>query len=133
MTTIGDRMKGLAFIQIRAAREAGGGLLDFTPASLGELEQLMDRDVPREPKDPEAIAEVIGAYLGETLVRRLHAAWEETGDGPRLRLGGLLLDPVRQAAIVVAEHPREGGLQRYFDRVRDASESGRTGEGWEGA
>lgn len=132
MTTIGDRMKGLAFIQIRAAREAGGGLLDFSPASLGELEKLMDRDVPREPKDPEAIAEVIGAYLGETLVRRLKAEWEETEGGPRLRLGALLLDPVRQAAIVVAER-REGGLYRYFERVRDASELGRAGEGWEGA
>lgn len=132
MTTIGDRMKGLAFIQVRAAREAGGGLLDFSPSSLGELETLMDRDVPRAPKDPEAIAEVIGGYLGETLVRRLHAVWEETEDGPRLRLGGLLLDPVRQAAIVVAQRP-QGGLLTYFERVRAANERGDSGEGWEGA
>lgn len=129
---VADRMKGMAFIQIRAAREAGGPLLDFSRDSLAELGRLMERDIPKEPKDPEAIAEVIGAYLGETIVRRLGAEWYEDGDQVRLRLGGMVLDPVRQVAMVVAARP-EGGLQAYFDRVQELNRQGARGEGWEGA
>lgn len=131
-TEIGDRMKGLAFIQVRAAREAGGGLLDFSPGSLDELENLIARDVPREPKDPEAVAEVVGAYLGETIVRRLGGRWQESESGPRLVLAALRLDPIRQAAIVLAERPPHG-LRRYFERVQEAQRQGAAGEGWEGA
>lgn len=123
---IADRMKGLAFIQVRAAREAGGGLLDFSEGSLAELDGLISRDVARQPEDPETLSEVIGAYLGETLVRKLGAAWAEDAGRPLLALGELRLDPLRRAYLrVTAGESRS--LAGYFRAVRDAKELGRGG------
>jgi hypothetical protein len=129
---LSDRMKGLAFIQVRAAREADGGLLDFSRDSLGALDRLIDRDVSQRPLDPDALSEVIGAYLGETLCRRLGATWEETVAGPRLRLGGLVLDPLARARLRVTQGKRRS-LERYFAEVERARARGRVGEGLEDA
>lgn len=129
---ISDRMKGLAFIQVRAAREADGGLLDFSRDSLRQLDQLIERDVAKQPADPEALSEVVGAYLGETLARRLGATWEDADAGPRMRLGGLLLDPLRRARLRLVAGPRRS-LDRYFAEVERAKRAGRTGEGLEDA
>jgi hypothetical protein len=128
---LADRMKGLAFIQVRAAREADGGLLDFSPDSLRQLDRLIDRDVSKHPEDPEALGEVIGAYLGETICRRLGARWEETKEGPRLRLQDLSLDPVRRAGLRL-EKGASRSLAAYYGKVEEAMRSGRT-EGLEDA
>ncbi len=120
---IADRMKGLAFIQVRAAREADGGLLDFSLASLEQLDRLIRRDVAPKPAEPEMLAEVIGAYLGETIVRRLGGRWLEEGGQPRVELGGLLLDPLRRAFLRVTEG--EGrSVAAYFRAIEAAKERG---------
>ena len=129
---LSERMKGLAFIQVRAAREADGGLLDFSRDSLRQLDSLIDRDIAKHPLDPDALSEVIGAYLGETLSRRLGASWEETPAGPRLRLGGLVLDPIQRVRLRLARGKRRG-LEAYFGQVERAQQAGRTGEGLEDA
>ena len=123
---IADRMKGLAFIQVRAAREAGGGLLDFSEGSLAELDGLITRDVAKTPEDPTMLSEVIGAYLGETLVRRLGADWAEDGGHPVLGLGDLHLDPLRRAYLRVTEGEARS-LLSYFRAVRAAKDAGRAG------
>jgi len=116
-------MKGLAFIQVRAAREADGGLLDFSLASLEQLDALIRRDVAPQPAEPEMLAEVIGAYLGETIVRRLGGLWREEGGQPTLELDGLRLDPLRRAFLRVTEG--EGrSLAAYFRAVQAAKEKG---------
>ena len=120
---IADRMKGLAFIQVRAAREAGGGFLDFSASSLAELDGLISRDVAKEPKDPDMLAEVIGAYVGETLVRRLGATWIEEDGSPVLRLGEIRLDPLRRAYLRVTEGEARS-LMVYFDAAA-AAKAGR--------
>ena len=129
---IADRMKGLAFIQVRAAREAGGGLLDFSEGSIKELDLLISRDVAPEPQDPQMLAEVIGAYVGETMVRRLGAAWVEEGGQPLLQLGELRLDPLKRAYLRVTEGEARS-LLSYFQAVRQAKEGGRRGGGLEDA
>jgi hypothetical protein len=123
---IADRMKGLAFIQVRAAREAGGGLLDFSEGSLAELDGLISRDVAPAPEDPEMLSEVIGAYLGETLVRKLGAAWAEDAGRPVLELGQLHLDPLRRAYLRVTEGESRS-LAGYFQTVRNARDRGPRG------
>lgn len=125
-------MKGLAFIQVRAAREADGGLLDFSLASLEQLDNLISRDVAHEPADPEMLAEVIGAYVGETIVRRLGGTWRDEGGQPRVELGDLLLDPLRRAFLRVSEGETRS-LARYFRDVQEAKEGGRQGGGFEDA
>lgn len=125
-------MKGLAFIQVRAAREADGGLLDFSPASLEQLDHLISRDVAPEPAEPEMLAEVIGAYLGETIARRLGGAWLEEGGAVRLALGELVLDPLRRALLRVTEG--EGrSLAGYYKLVQAAVERGEPQRGLEDA
>ena len=129
---IAERMKGLAFIQVRAAREADGGLLDFSQDSLSALDRLIDRDVKGEPKDPDALSEVIGAYLGETISRRLGAAWEDGDPRPRMRLGELVLDPLLRARLRLERGGRRS-LEAYFRAVDAASRAGRSAEGLEDA
>ena len=122
---IAERMKGLAFLQVRAAREAGGGLLDFTPDSLAELDRLISRDVSPRPQDPDTLAEVIGAYLGETIVRRLRGAWCEEGGQPRVAVGGGLLDPLGRARERIEVGPSRS-LSAYY---RDAEATARAAGG----
>ncbi len=129
---IADRMKGLAFIQVRAAREADGGLLDFSLSSLEELDRLISRDVAKEPAEPEMLAEVIGAYLGETMARRLGARWIEEDGKPMLDVATLHLDPLRQAYLRVTQG--EGrSLAAYFRTVERTKESGTQTGGLEDA
>jgi hypothetical protein len=125
-------MKGLAFIQVRAAREADGGLLDFSRSSLAELDRLIDRDVDEHPEDPDALSEVIGAYLGETLSRRLGATWEESGRGPKMRIGELVLDPILRARLRI-DRGRSRSLETYFTKVEAAKAAGGDQEGLEDA
>ena len=124
---IAERMKGLAFIQVRAAREAGGGLLDFTLSSLEELDGLIARDVAKQPAEPDMLAEVIGAYVGETMVRRLGAAWTEEDGHPLLRLDALRPDPLRRAYLRVTEGEARS-LAAYFRAVEQAKEGGEAAE-----
>ncbi len=120
---IAERMKGLAFIQVRAAREAGGGLLDFSLSSLEQLDELVSRDVSKQPAEPDMLAEVIGGYVGETIVRRLGGNWREDDGKPWLEMGGLQLDPLHRAYLRVTEG--EGrSLAAYFRAVAKAKESG---------
>ena len=128
-----DQMKGLAFIQVRAAREAGGPLLDFSHGSLRELDRLIDRDVAKKPLDAEALSEVIGAYLGETIVRRLGAQWVEGAGGtPELSLGEMRLQPVHRARLRI-ERGRRRSLFGYFKAVQAAQQKGRIPEDLEDA
>ncbi len=120
---LAERMKGLAFIQVRAAREADGGLLDFSRNSLEELDRLIDRDIRQNPLDPDALSEVIGAYLGETLSRRLGATWEDSGQGPKMRLGALALDPILRARLRL-ERGQSRSLGAYFLQVEAARAAG---------
>lgn len=109
------RMASRAQIQVRAAWESKKVLLDFTPESLTILDDLIASDVARRPKDPEALSEIIGAYLGEVVARRLGARWQGSEDAPRLNLQGTTLDPVEAALRRVTQGRRQSLMVFYND------------------
>lgn len=69
-----------AAIAVRVAREEWDAQLDYSRASLGEVDRQIDT-LREEGLDGEEAAEtlfVFGCYLGEVLVRRLGGAWVPT-------------------------------------------------------
>jgi hypothetical protein len=69
-----------AAIAVRVAREDWDARLDYSRASLEELDRQIDT-LREEGLDGEEAAEtlfVFGCYLGEVLVRRLGGAWVAT-------------------------------------------------------
>jgi hypothetical protein len=69
-----------AAIAVRAAREQSETTLDYTPASLEELDGEIDslREDGLDGEDAAEMLFVFGCYLGEVLVRRLGGAWVPT-------------------------------------------------------
>jgi hypothetical protein len=118
MDDIGERMARLAFVQVQAAREASGGVfLDYSPESLGVLDELIHRHMRRLRTDPAEVAEVVGAYVGEVLRRRHGLEWVEV-DGRALlrRPDGGTLDPIARARRRLEEGMRFS-LARYAEAV----------------
>jgi hypothetical protein len=116
---VAERMKRYAFILVQAAREASGGtLLDYGLKSLGVLDRLIRTTMPaRLRTDPEEVAEVVGAYVGETLRRHLGGGWCLVDGRPRLALpGGALLDPIARAKLRLT-HGARYALDHYATLV----------------
>lgn len=87
-----------AFIQAQAAKELLGAPLWMKPESLPALDQLIDKNLQRELRDTQTVAEVVGAFLGECLRAPTGAVWTEVDGAPLLALpDGRKLDPVDRA------------------------------------
>jgi len=84
-----DSPDRFATLAARLPERFPGVALDFTPASLSRLDDVIaglpapDRrpDESDDATDAPAPVGVLGSYLGETLVRSADAAWVETEPG----------------------------------------------------
>lgn len=112
-------MVARAQIQVRAAWEAKKVLLDFTPDSLRALDDLIAKDVSKNPLDPQALADVIGAYVGEVFVRRLGGSWQGTESEPLLSIGDATLDPVERAKLRIHEGRKKSLIGYYEEAARE--------------
>ncbi len=67
------------------------------------------------------MALTLGAYLGEVISRRYGGAWENPGQGARLRVGNEDLNPCGLAYFRVTQG--HDNLREYFERVAKKIES----------
>jgi len=111
---LGETMRTRALIQGQAAREILGEMLWTKVESLATLDDLLDRHLPPTLRDPETIADVVGAFLGEAVRKATGAAWEREGDGePYLCLtDGRRLHPLARARRRLSEG-RKASLAAY--------------------
>ncbi len=111
---LGETMRTRALIQGQAAKEILGEMLWTKVESLATLDDLLDRHMPSQLRDPEAIADVVGAFLGESVRKATGAAWEREGDGePYLSLpDGRRLHPLARARRRLSEG-RRASLAAY--------------------
>ena len=89
-------MAAAAGALVQAFTGAGIVGLDYSPASLTVLDQVIDREWPPGQKPATETIGMMGAYLGEVLVRNLGARWTDqtpTGE-PGLKVGDGIAFPL---------------------------------------
>lgn len=108
-----ETMRTRALIQGQAAKEILGEMLWTKVQSLATLDDLIDRHMTRDLRDPDAIADVVGAFLGESVRKATGARWEAEDGDPYLALpDGRRLHPMARARQRLAEG-RRASLASY--------------------
>lgn len=108
-----ELMRTRALIQTQVAREITGAPLWAAPEAVAQLDDLIDRHLGRHLRDPETVAEVVGAFLGEALRKALGARWDGSEEAPYLVLpDGRTLDPLARARARIASG-RSEALDAY--------------------
>ncbi len=112
--TLAQRMAQLSLVQGQVAKEITGQVIFPSLDSIGQLDRMIDQRLPKRLHgEPEEVAEVIGAFLGEALRRGLAADWQSGPKGPLLVLkDGRTLDPMKRALSRVT-HGRAWSLFAY--------------------
>jgi hypothetical protein len=126
MTTLADEMKALALEAQRFSRKHLVLELDFSEASIQELENHADSltFAIRGGKTPENLAmltRIWGAYVGESLRKATGAEWVEEAAGQVRRIG------LKGATVTVHPHEqvhqrligsKEHSILRFFQEAR---------------
>ena len=135
MPNLDETMRGYAEKAVAEAREGFAITLDFSPASVARVEEMaaaiharrqrrLHADEhgdpspdwgPSEEADYPQLALALGAYIGEVIRRRWGGAWENPGQGARLRVGGEDLNPCGLAYFRITQS--HDNLREYFERV----------------
>ncbi|MGH9556398.1 MAG: hypothetical protein ACRD2Y_11315 [Terriglobales bacterium] len=141
MPDLDETMCSYADKAVAKAREGFRITLDFSPASVERVEEMaatihnrrqrrMHADEygdpspdwdPSEEADYPQLALALGAYLGEVIRRRFGGAWENPGQGARLRVRGEDLNPCGLAYFRITQG--HDNLRDYFERVAKKLES----------
>jgi len=135
MPDLDETMRGYAEKAVAEARERLGITLDFSPASAERVEEMAaaihtrrqrrlhadeyadpspDWDPSEEAEYPQ-LALVLGAYLGELIRRKWGGAWENPGQGARLRVGGEDLNTCGLVYFRITQG--RDNLSEYYQRV----------------
>jgi len=130
-----ETMRSYAEKAVVTARSRFGVELDYSPQSAAKVEEMaaaihsrrqrrMHADESGDPSpdwDPSEEAEypelalALGAYLGEVIHRRFGGAWENPGQGARLRVRSEDLNPCGLAYFRITQG--HDNLREYFQRV----------------
>lgn len=128
-------MKAYATDAVAVAARRGLDL-DYSERSLGDVDALLAREsfigtTPREPESPEdeeqlwVCAKLLGAYVGEVVVRVLNGHWaEEPGPGgvrPAIIVEGVKGFPIDKVwkRLTVSEFDTVGGYCRVLKAIVD--------------
>ncbi|HET9014845.1 MAG TPA: hypothetical protein VFN57_04575 [Thermomicrobiaceae bacterium] len=136
-----DDLRAAAEALATGVAEQTGERLDFSPASLGVLDAVLEqwRDLAgtygdERPPDLEALVGPTAAYLGEVLIRSLGGCWVTEPDAPHVLLTGRNRSgeqpraAVRVDVVRIAHESLGGGagpaFAACFVAVRDAVDGG---------
>ncbi len=123
MSNLDEEMKANALEAMKLTRKHFVVELDFSPASIGQLEGLVD-DVDfslKGGRSDENIALLVrtwGSYLGEVIRRNVGGEWNESTDqelGVRLVVGAKKLDPHDAVRKRLTEASKPSVEQFYSD------------------
>lgn len=110
MADLEPQMRRAAEVFVATSSDAGADyVFDFSAASVKQLDRMIARDWPPGEKPSDEVVAVMGAYLGEVLVRTLGGRWTQASpaDEPGVLLG-------------------EGGLAFPMSKVRKRVDLGKT-------
>jgi hypothetical protein len=112
-------MRRFASILVRTAREEAGWTFDYSERSIPLLDEYVDTlwppDEPPSEKQMDEMALVIGAYLGEVMIRNVGGGWAFDKE----RLPSVTFDgetfghPLAKAYKKQAEGPHHNFVQFY--------------------
>ncbi len=120
MSNLAEQMQADALEAQRFSRKHLVLELDFSPASIGELEAQIDAveyAIPggMSPENVDLLTRIWGAYLGETLRRRAGGQWVRQDDGRVVLQGAAQAvfphEQVRQRLLAGDTH----NLTSYFE------------------
>lgn len=112
MSDLAEQMEADALEAMKLTRKHFVVELDFTPASIEQLESIID-DVEftlrggKSEENIELLTRVWGAYLGEVIRRHHNGEWIEKDASPAVQIPNTTLsthDQVRQRLTVGAGH-----------------------------
>ena len=135
MPDLEETMRGHAEKAATTARSRFGVELDYSAESAAKVEEMaaaihsrwqrrMHADEsgdpspdwdPSEEADYPELALALGAYLGEVIRRHFGGAWENPGQGARLRVGSEDLNPCGLVYVRITQG--RDNLFEYFQRV----------------
>ena len=76
-----NELKRIAQIHVDTAKQISGLDFDYSEASMALLDPMIEENWGENPPTQlESIVKIIGAYIGEVIVRHLQGQWAE-GDG----------------------------------------------------
>ncbi len=128
-----NELQRLAQIHVDTAKRISGLDFDYSEESVALLDPMIEQNWGiTPPVQLESIVQIIGAYLGEAIVRNLHGQWAG-GDG-RWVVELTIPDGSKvQANVFYKTHKRltngmEDSLGYYYHMMKQIQEQGMPGE-----
>lgn len=126
---IQDELKRLAQIHVDTAKQISGLDFDYSEASIALLDPMIENNWGAEvPSQLDAMVQIIGAYVGEVIVRNLQGEWAQA-DGRWVVEFAIPHGSTANANVFYKTHNRfingmEDSLGYYYQMMKKMKQEG---------